>query len=112
MRAYDALNEALDAPRAIDLNGWLKRHHEAVYAPDQRERPILEMAYALARYADMHRRRYGSDLGEDGVLGPTWESMARGLLGLLNGETGRLDCGTVDGAIRAMGAAAGIGLTD
>ena len=34
------------------------------------------------------------------MLGQEWAAMGRALLGLLNGETGRIDCGTLDGDIR------------
>jgi hypothetical protein len=42
------------------------------------------------------------------VLGPCWEKVASGALGLLNGETGGLDCGTVDGAVRRLAAEHGV----
>lgn len=61
-----------------------------------------DMLEVLSRYAGLHRELYGSPIGEDGVLGDHWHSMARGLIGLLNGETGDTDCGGFDHDIRAM----------
>ena len=48
-----------------------------------------------------HKARFESAIGEDYVLGPQWQAIGEGLRGLLNGETGRLDCGTLDGFILA-----------
>ncbi len=33
---------------------------------------------------------------DDGVLGDEWAKIGGALRGLLNGETGRFDCGTLD----------------
>lgn len=69
---------------------------------DWSRHPVAVMVKALAAYADSHRQRFGCEIGEDGVLGDGWLSMARGVIVLLNGETGGLDCGTVDGLVRDM----------
>jgi hypothetical protein len=58
-------------------------------------------------YADAHAERFGSPLAEDYVLGESWREAVRGLRGLLNGELGRLDGGTLDRAILVMYQAAG-----
>ena len=58
------------------------------------------MAKGFAQYAETHQRQFESTIGEDYVLGPEWAQIGKGILGLLNGETCRLDCGTVDGFIR------------
>jgi hypothetical protein len=68
---------------------------------------IGDMLRALARYADDHAKQYDSPIAEDGVLGSDWEVALRAVVNLLNGETGRLDCGDVDHAARAMYRAAG-----
>lgn len=102
------LMRGLKTDRRVPLPG----HDAAKRDPRGFELPILGMARCLADYADEHHERYGSDIGEDVFLGREWETMARALLGLLNGETGRLDCGLVDKAIRAMGVAAGVNLDD
>jgi hypothetical protein len=86
---------------------WWTRHCDALRLPARWEHEIVTLARSLASYADAHAARYESPIGSDGVLGRDWERMLKGLRGLLNGETGRLDCGTVDAAILAMYAAAG-----
>lgn len=91
-----------------DLQGahdadYLELHRRAIARSTAGfESAIVELLRALAEYADAHRDRYETEIGEDGVLGDHFEEIARGLLGLLNGETGRLDCGTIDGAIRKL----------
>lgn len=84
-----------------ERNGWLRRHVEALERPIAPfESAVVLMSQAWGLYALGHRNRYGSSIGEDGVLGPDWASIGRALLGLLNGETGRLDGGTLDGWVR------------
>ncbi len=51
-------------------------------------------------YARVHQDRHENAVGNDGFLGDHWEALGRAILGLLNGETGRLDCGTLDKLIR------------
>lgn len=68
---------------------------------------ILEMFESLSAYADAHQKAYESPIGEDGVLGAHWLAMAEGLVGLLNGETGGIDCGAFDRAVRALALANG-----
>lgn len=60
------------------------------------------MLKGAVSYADWHFSRYGSKIGDDGVLGPAWAEVLKSLLTLLNGELGRLDGGTLDGLIRGM----------
>lgn len=79
--------------------GWQDRHVDALRAPRGFERPIVDGIEAWARYADTHRTRYESSIGEDNVLGGAWLDWGRALRMLLNGETGRLDCGTLDAFI-------------
>ena len=69
--------------------------------------PIGAMLRALARYADDHERRYGVRIAEHYVIGADWLASLTGLVGLLNGETHRLDCGDVDRAVRDVAEAAG-----
>jgi hypothetical protein len=68
---------------------------------------ILIMLESLKTYAQCHREAYESPIGEDYVMGEYWKQMASGLIGLLNGETGTLDCGHIDGAIRKLARANG-----
>ena len=78
-------------------NNWATRHNKAVSHPTKAERAILYACYALERMADAHAERYASVIAEDGALGDCWLKILHGVRGMLNGETGRLDCGTVDG---------------
>jgi len=85
--------------------GWGLNHARAMstkYARSDFELAIGGMVKNLALYADAHAKEYESSLGDDYVLGPEWAAMVRGLIGLLNGETGRLDCGTLDAVLRGM----------
>lgn len=74
------------------------------------ESAIVSGYRALSEFATAHLEAYGSKIGEDYVLGEHWRDMARALLGMLNGESGRLDCGTIDSAIRELAAAHGVEL--
>lgn len=99
-----ALTRALiPMPAPTGPHKWRLEHQEAVRLPKRGfEGAIVDTLKSLAEYADAHRDRYESEVGEDGVLGDHFEEIARGLIGLLNGETGRLDCGTLDRAIRQL----------
>ncbi len=79
-------------------NGWQTRHQQALILPRGFEEPIVNALIAWACYADVHRARYETALN-DHVLGAAWADWGRALRALLNGETGRLDCGTLDGFI-------------
>jgi hypothetical protein len=68
---------------------------------------FLRLVTALADYSDAHRERFESSMGDDGFLGPAWLDILKGTRTLLNGETGRLDCGTVDSMLVRMAEAAG-----
>jgi hypothetical protein len=65
------------------------------------EAAVVGMFKGWLAYAEAHAGSCGSIIGSDYVLGPEWEAIGQALLGLLNGETGRLDCGTLDREIRA-----------
>lgn len=79
--------------------GWQTRHREAILAPRDFERSIVTMLRSWIEYAERHEAQYESTIGEDGVLGPAWAQIGDGIRQLLNGECGRLDCGTVDSII-------------
>lgn len=89
---------------------YLIRHIQALDCPQGFEEPIVLISRALRLYAEQHAERYESPIGADYVLGDHWKDIARGLIGLLNGETGRLDCGTIDGAIRDLAGCNGMDL--
>ena len=65
-------------------------------------RALMEMLVGWAKYAEAHRKQCESGIGEDGVLGAEWEAIGLSLIGLLNGETGGLDCGSIDGNVREL----------
>lgn len=88
------------APRSLyNSNGWQERHMYAVERPNAREEGIVSMLEGWFDYALRHKINYSSLIGDDGMLGPAWEEIGDALRTLLNGECGRLDCGTVDGFI-------------
>lgn len=82
-----------------DKTGWSERHQAAVRAAKGPEIAILSLLRGWLLYADLHRDRYESKLGTDYVLGPAWGEIGTQLRTLLNGETGRLDCSTLDSII-------------
>ena len=71
------------------------------------ERSLNLMYDALDKYQETHRRAYGSPIGADGVLGDQWIAAVRALAGLLDGETGELDCGAFDHKLRDLAETAG-----
>lgn len=81
---------------------WRARHVAALQAPRDFERGIVPLLVGWATYADEHYTRFESVIGDDYVLGPEWAKIGDALLGLLNGELGRLDGGSLDGAIREI----------
>lgn len=82
---------------------WRRRHSAAMVNPlPGHEEAIVGLYECLDQYAEAHQDRFESPIGEDYVLGGEWKAIAQALIGLLNGETARLDCGTLDGAIRKM----------
>lgn len=96
------MGEIFTLPEGRPMQTYLQRHHEALQRPRGVEEPIAQMRSALLNYGLQYAVRYSDDaaLGKDSVLGDCWLQIARGYLGLLNGETGRLDCGTLDGELR------------
>lgn len=79
---------------------WGTRHC-AAYQRRPRH-PVCLLIDAAAVYADAHQRRFESRIGDDGVLGPEWAQIVRGIRGLLNGELGALDGGTLDSILCDM----------
>lgn len=83
---------------------WKERHNSAITGSSMLggrpfEASIGGLLHAWARYADDHRAAYDSPIGHDGVLGEHWRDIGLGLRGLLNGELGWLDGGTLDAFI-------------
>ncbi len=80
---------------------WLIRHNQAVQSPRGIERAIVALRAGLLEYTLQYGESFeGMELGQDGFLGDAWLDAARAYLALLNGPTGRLDCGTLDGEVR------------
>lgn len=79
-----------------NTTGWQQRHDAAMAIPRPGfEAAIVHMLRGWHEYAATHRARFESQIGDDGVLGPEWQSIGQALRGLLNGELGRLDGGTL-----------------
>lgn len=81
---------------------WATRHNRAVdahkHGGSTQGAAIVRIALALDTMACAHFRMYATPICDEGVLGPAWLDMVRGLRAQLNGETGpSLDCGTLDG---------------
>lgn len=78
-------------------------HLEAMRDPKPGfERALVTMLRGAAEYAETHRQRYESPLSCDYYIGENWHALGQAALALLNGDTGRLDCATVDGHLRAL----------
>lgn len=83
-----------------NMGDWKGRHRAAWQgSPDMHVRAMRELLTGLADYADAHALRFGDTIGKDYVLGAAWADAMRAVRVLLNGETGTLDCGTLDGWI-------------
>lgn len=68
--------------------------------------PLLIAMDSLLRAARTYSTRFESTLAEDYVLGPDWLAAAKGVRGLLDGDFGPIDSGTVEEIFwRAMDAA-------
>jgi len=91
---------ALANPKFPNTNGWQDRHNSAMRIPHPGfEAAMVQLLTGWYNYAETHRRRYSSDIGEDGVLGEAWADIGTSIRALLNGDLGRMDGGTLDGFI-------------
>lgn len=99
---------------------WARRHMMAWEFGDASRDPGMKRMEAIvrdniiawARYGEQHRMLYHSNIGDDGVLGVAFKSMGMALRYMLNGETGRLDCGTLDKLILDIAEACGVDLEE
>jgi hypothetical protein len=57
---------------------------------------LVGLLRAWLDYAQQYQAEHGSNIGYDYVLGPEWATIGVAIRGLLNGTSGRLDCGTLD----------------
>jgi hypothetical protein len=66
---------------------------------NSRERGILAMLAGWLDYADEYRDTNGDSVADDGYLGSEWIDIGKAIRSLLNGDTGHLDCGSLDSVI-------------
>lgn len=79
---------------------YIARHRRAMAHPmPGQEMGLVGLIAGLAEYARGYETSQGTKIGNDVVLGKAWAEVLRGTRALLNGESGRLDCGFLDGAI-------------
>lgn len=95
-----------------DGDGYMQKHSSEMVRSrfnDNAGAAIVDLLKAWAKYADAYANEFdGSRIGDDGVLGDEWQDIGKAILGLLNGPTGALDCGTVDRLVRKIATAYGL----
>jgi predicted RNA methylase len=80
-----------------------KDHHEAMRQPAPGfERALVSILRGLAEYAQAHRKRYLEPVDSDGYIGEEWAKILSSAECLLNGESGRLDCGELSRQFNAL----------
>lgn len=83
-----------------NMGGWKERHTAAMACPrTEYEKALVELLSGWLRYADAVEERWESGIGKDYVLGPNWAQIGAGIRGLLNGDLGRMDAGSLDGLL-------------
>ena len=96
------VNTGLANRKYPNTGGWQDRHDRAWSMGIQNgpfENGGVMMLKGWRDYATAHKERYEDTISNDGFLGREWLALGKSLRALLNGETGRLDCGTVDAFI-------------
>jgi len=88
-----------DENKSPNMGEWRNRHKAALTLARGSERGVLSLFKGWLLYADQHKQRFESKVGDDYVLGPQWVKIGLALRELLNGELGRLDSGTLDAGI-------------
>lgn len=88
-----------------NIGGWQERHNAAIARAETTERnahstAFLKMFDGWVAYGETHKVEFGRLIGDDHFLGPVWLEIGKNLAQLLNGDTGQLDSGTLDAAIR------------
>jgi hypothetical protein len=98
---YQTLNTLPAFAESGDIRRtWAQAHTMAIGCPrDGYEKALVEMLSGWLRYADAVQDTWGAGVGKDYVLGPCWAQIGAGLRGLLNGDIGRMDGGTLDGLL-------------
>lgn len=79
------------------------QHIKAMNCPNPGfERAIVNILKGLAEYAYIHLCDIEYPIADDWYLGEFWNNLFQSAVGLLNGETGRLDCATIDYHMRVL----------
>ena len=85
----------------VSTTSRLGRHYLALQNPRGIERAIAALRDGLVAYGVHYGEHFEDcEVGRDSFLGKAWLDLARAYLALLNGPTGRLDCGSLDGEVR------------
>lgn len=74
------------------------------------ENAIAHLIRGLVAYAEVYQARYQVPIASDVCLSVDWLKIAQGIVGLLDGDTGRFDCPTLDGTVRSCAEQAGFTL--
>lgn len=90
-----------DNASATDLD-QLTDHNEAIRRPRMFELAIVRGVQAWDQYACCHKQRYESQICDDAIIGYAWLRWGISLRDLLNGESGRLNCGYMSTYINEM----------
>ena len=69
------------------------------------------MVEGAVTYAATYAMRYQVPISRDAILGDEWLKIVQGLIVLLDGDTGRYHCPTIDGLLRATAEQAGFTLS-
>ncbi len=94
-----------DESKSANIGNWKTAHNSALlgsgrvqigHGTKEQERAIKLLVQGFLAYADAHKEANESGIGEDFVLGVYWKEIGQGIRGLLNGNCGRFDCGTLD----------------
>jgi hypothetical protein len=74
------------------------------------ENALAHLIRGLVGYAEVYQARYKVPIASDVALRVDWLKIAQGIAGLLDGDTGRFDCPSLDGLIRSTAESAGFTL--
>lgn len=96
----------MNAVNAVTTDMFLRGHKEEAWAKLHWERWVMggnkwastlrKLIEGLALYADGYSEVYRTPIGEDAVMGKAWRDAVLAIRGMLDGECGGLDCGTLD----------------
>ena len=80
---YNFSNSALKHAEKINPGTVAYQSHQMAFNEAE---PLLLAMDCLYKYALTYKRRFGSNLADDGVLGQEWLDAIKGIHGLLNGD--------------------------